>query len=114
MLVVLVLNTVAALVGIGFALSGILRPAAMSRSEVVTAGERFYAHMYAVRAVPFGLAAAALPWTERGVAVAWVLSAAAAIQLLDAVLGVWRKEAGMTGGGAALTVVHVVAAIAVL
>lgn len=114
MAVLLVLNTLAGLLSVGFAVAAAFRPAAMSGLEAATAAERFYAYMYAARAVPFGLVAAALPWAERGVAVAWFLFVAAAIQLVDVVIGIWRKEAGLIGGGAMLTVIHVVAGIAVL
>ncbi|MEU4739120.1 hypothetical protein AB0G02_01475 [Actinosynnema sp. NPDC023658] len=108
------MNTLAALLSVGFAAAAGARPAAMSGSTTASASERFYAYMYAARAVPFGLVAAVLPWFERGSAVAWLLFVAAAIQAIDVGIGVWRKEKGLMGGGAVLAVIHAVAGIAVL
>lgn len=114
MVLILVLNTLAALASAGFAAAATLRPTALSRSSRATAAERFYAYMYSARATPFGLVAAALPWATRGVAVASLLFVAAAIQLLDVAIGIWHRETGQIGGGAVLTVIHTVAGFAVL
>ncbi|HEU5473639.1 MAG TPA: hypothetical protein VFV67_23575 [Actinophytocola sp.] len=114
MTVLLILNTLAALLSVGFAAFAAVRPAAMGGSESITAAERFFAYMYAARAVPFGVVAAVLPWFERGVGVAWFLFVAAAIQLIDVGIGIWRKEGGLIGGGAVLAAIHVIAGIAVL
>lgn len=114
MTVLLVLNTLAALLSVGFAAAAGAKPASMSGSTTTSAAERFYAYMYAARAVPLGLVAAVLPWFERGAAVAWLLFVAAAIQLIDVAIGVWRKEKGLMGGGAVLAVIHAVAGFAIL
>jgi hypothetical protein len=113
MLVFLVLNTVAALVSVGFAVFAAIRPAALSHAEA-TVGVRFGAYMYAARAIPFGLVAAVLPWAERGVATAWLLFAAAVVQLVDAGIGGWRREPGMIAGGTVAAVIHTATAIALL
>jgi hypothetical protein len=112
--VLLVLNTLAALVSALSSLLAVARPGLMTRSSAPTVGERFYVLAYAARAVPFGVAAAVLPLTGRGFPVALVLFAAATAQLADAGIGMWRKERGMIAGGATLSVVHLITAIAVL
>jgi hypothetical protein len=61
-----------------------------------------------------GLLVAALPWTVRGTAVAWLLFVAAVIQAADVAIGARRRQAGMVGGAAMASVVHVVAGVAVL
>jgi hypothetical protein len=113
MTVLLCLNTLAALLGTGFALFAVARPQAMSGSSSPTSGERFFATMYAARSVPLGLLAAGLPWAMRGAAVTWLLFLAAAIQLLDAVIGVRRRDVGMIVGPTVAAAIHVAAGIAV-
>jgi hypothetical protein len=113
MTALLCLNTLAALLSAGFALFAVARPQVMSGSPAPTSGERFFASMYAARSVPLGLLAAGLPWAARGAAVTWLLFLAAAIQLLDAAIGVRRKEVGMIVGPTVAAVIHAAAGIAV-
>jgi hypothetical protein len=112
-IVLLVLNAVAAVASIGFAAVGGVRPAALSGSDPVPAGERFYGWMYAVRGVPLGVAAALAPlWPGPGAAV--VLFAAAAAQVGDAAIGAATRKATMIAGAAVLAVIHVVTGVAVV
>lgn len=113
MVTLAVVNAAFAVVSIAFAVVAVVRPAALSRSRTPTSGERFYGQMYAARAVPLGVLAAVLPLTSPGPVCALVLAAAACAQAADAGIGVSRKEWGMTAGGAVLTIVHLVTAIAV-
>jgi hypothetical protein len=114
MTVLLVLNTLAAVVSALSSMLAVARPALMTRSSAPSGGERFYAQAYAARAVPFGVAAAVLPLVGRGFPAALVLFAAAATQLADVAIGLWRKEKGMIAGGGTLSVIHLITAIAVL
>jgi len=112
MTVLLCLNTLAALLGAAFGVLAVARPQAMSGSSAPTPAERYFAALYAARSVPLGLLAAGLPWAARGAGVTWLLFLAAAIQLLDAAIGVRRKEIGMILGPTAAAVIHTAAGIA--
>lgn len=113
MIVVTVLNGVVSLIGIGFAVVAALRPSAMSHAADPTAGERFYARVYAARAVPLGLLAGSVPFLSHGIVSALVLAVAALAQAADAVLGAQRREAVMVAGPLFACVVHVITAVAV-
>ncbi|MGW1563605.1 hypothetical protein ACWCQ1_45090 [Streptomyces sp. NPDC002144] len=105
-------NTVAAVAGIGFALVGGVRPAALSESGTPTAGERFYGWMYATRGVPLGVAALVAPLAWPGLAGSLILSAAAAAQVGDAAIGVATRKWTMIAGASLLTAIYVATAVA--
>jgi len=69
----------------------------MSKSQEISAGERFFARMYAARAVPFGIVTAVIPFVAASdVATArLVLMAAMAVQIVDAGIGIRRREQAM-------------------
>lgn len=113
MVALLIANAVFAAVSVAFGVVAIVRPAMLSRTEVPTSGERFYGWMYAVRAVPLGCAAAAVPLTAPGPACSALLLAAACAQVGDAGIGVSRSEWGMTAGGTVLAAIHTITAIAI-
>ena len=104
--ILLVANTLFALGAIAAAVLALLRPQIMSRSESVSQGERFYARMYASRAIPAGVLAALAPFCFSGSAVLWVLWVAAAMQVGDAFIGWQRKEWGMVLAPAVAAAVH--------
>ncbi|TQS40375.1 hypothetical protein [Cryptosporangium phraense] len=106
MTVLLLANTLAALVSVGFAVLGGVRPEALSE------GDRFFAWMYAVRGVPLGVAAGLVPLFWTGPAVVVVLLAAAAAQVGDAAIGLATRKWAMIAGASVLVVVHVATAIA--
>jgi hypothetical protein len=111
MTVLLVLNTAVAAVSVAFAVLAVVRPTALSRTESPTGGERFYARMYAARAVPLGVIAAVVPLASAGSVTVLCLLAAAAAQLADAGIGLRRREWGMVAGGGLVAVVHAVTAM---
>lgn len=113
MIVLTVLNGVVSLIGIGFAVAAVLRPSALSHEADPTAGERFYARAYAVRAVPLGLLAGLVPFFSHGAVSTLALVAAAVAQAGDAGIGAARREAQLVAGPLFACVVHVITAIAV-
>ncbi|KZM68507.1 hypothetical protein [Nocardia terpenica] len=113
MIVLTVLNGVVSLIGIGFAVVAALRPSAMSHEANPTAGERFYARVYAARAVPLGFVAGSVPFFSHSIVSVLVLVVAALAQAADAVLGAQRREAVMVAGPLFACVVHAITAFAV-
>ena len=91
----------------------LVRPASLSGSSRVVPGEVFYVRMYAARAIPFGLAAGILPFWPGGPAVAWVLFTAAAIQIVDVILAVGKKDRGMMFGASIGAIVHLLCGLAI-
>ncbi|MDO5090387.1 MAG: hypothetical protein Q4D61_02465 [Cardiobacteriaceae bacterium] len=89
------LNGLLALASIAAALLACFRPTLMSRSSAASDGERFYARMYASRALPAGVLTLLAPWCWQGSAVSAVLLTAAAMQLGDALIGWQKREWGM-------------------
>ena len=110
---ILVLNLVASFASAVWAVLALNRPAVLSRSSHVQAGEIFYTRMYAARAIPFGLAAGVFPFCIGGPAVAWFLFAAAAAQLADLAIAIGKRELGMGIGAALGTMVHILCGLAV-
>ena len=72
--VLLTVNTISALVTIASAFLAIYRPGLMVHASSVDANTRFYVYMYAVRAIPVGLAVLIAPFYFRGGAVALLLA----------------------------------------
>lgn len=108
----LVLNLVASLASAGWAIVAVANPRSMSRSTDVSTGERFYAGLYAARAIPIGLAAGILPFFHSGTVIAWLLSAAATTQFADAGIGAYRANKGMAAGALIGGVIHLASAFA--
>ncbi len=113
MIVLLLLNAVVAAAGIALALVAALRPSALLHGAHGGVGERFYARMYAAKAVPLGLLAAIAPFAAPGVAAGLCLIAAALSQAADAVIGLARGDWRQAGGSLVAVVVHVVVAVAI-
>ena len=80
----------------------------MSKSQEVSAGERFFAQMYAARAVPLGAVTAVVPFiTASDIStVKLVLMAAMVVQVVDAGIGVRRREVAMIIGPSIAAIVH--------
>jgi hypothetical protein len=104
------LNGVGALISAGFAIAGLLDPAAISAGPV-TALVRLYAGAYAVRAIPL-TAVLLLLLVRRGPMVALVplLVVAGLAQVGDAVIGIGLGQPGMLAGGSLLAAVHLLSA----
>ena len=103
-----VLNAIAATISAMSSLLVIFRPQIMSKSQKVSAGERFFAQMYAARAVPLGVVTAAVPFVAPSdiTSVRLVLMAAMAVQIVDAGIGIRRREPAMIAGPSIATIVH--------
>lgn len=80
----------------------------MSKSQEVSAGERFFAQMYAARAVPLGAVTAVVPFFAASdiSTVKLVLMAAMVVQVVDAGIGVRRREVVMIIGPSIAAIVH--------
>ncbi len=103
---VLILNLIVSFASAAWAVAALIRPGSLSGSNQIESGEVFYVRMYAARSIPFGLAAGILPFLFGGDAVAWILFTAAAIQILDVVIAVAKKQRGMVVGAAFGAAVH--------
>lgn len=64
--VTLVITTLSSIATIIAAIIALIKPGMMSRSVTITHGERFYAAMYASRALPLGLLTVVAPFTFNG------------------------------------------------
>ncbi len=106
-LLVLILNAIAAGAGAVLALFAAIRPGVLSRDQPITPGQRFYARMYAGKGVPFGILAALLPFMAPGPGTGIVLALAAASQLVDAGLGLRRRELPQVIGSVVAAGLHV-------
>jgi hypothetical protein len=85
----------------------------LSHEENPTAGENFYAWVYAARAVPLGLLAGSVPFFSHGTVSTLALVVAAVAQAADAAIGAQRREPVMVAGPLFACIVHVITAIAV-
>jgi len=85
----------------------------MVRASSVDANTRFYVYMYAVRAIPAGIAVLIAPFYFRGGAVALLLVTFAVIQAGDAFIGWTRKEWGMVFFPSLSAAVHTVVALSI-
>ena len=103
-----VLNAIAATISTVSSLLAVFRPQIMSKSQEVSAGERFFAQMYAARAVPLGAVTAVLPFIAASdiSTVKLVLMAAMVVQVVDAGIGVRRREVAMIVGPSIAAIVH--------
>ena len=103
-----VLNVIAATVSTVSSLLTVVQPQIMSKSREVSAGERLFAQMYAARAVPLGVVTAAVPFVAPSdiTSVRLVLMAAMAVQIVDAGIGIRRREVSMVIGPSIAAIVH--------
>ena len=103
-----VLNAFAATISTVSSLLAVFRPQIMSKSQEVSAGERFFAQMYAARAVPLGAVTAVVPFIAASdiSTVKLVLMAAMVVQVVDAGIGVRRREVAMIVGPSIAAIVH--------
>ena len=113
MILLAVLNGIVSLVSTGFAIVAAVRPSSLSHQRTPTTGERFYAWMYSVRGVPFGLLVCVVPFVASGPVSALVLITAAVVQAGDAAIGAHRREVRMIVAPAFAGVIHVITALAV-
>ena len=111
--VLLTINTISALVTIASAVLALCRPGLMVHAFSVNANTRFYVYMYAVRAIPAGIAVLIAPFYFRGGAVVLLLATFAVIQAGDAFIGWIRKEWGMVLFPSLSAAVHTVVAFSV-
>ena len=103
-----VLNAIAATISTVSSLLAVFRPQIMSKSQEVSAGERFFAQMYAARAVPLGAVTAVVPFIAASdiSTVKLVLMAAMVVQIVDAGIGIRRREVAMIIGPSIAAIVH--------
>ena len=103
-----VLNAFAATISTVSSLLVVFQPRIMSKSQEISAGERFFAQMYAARAVPFGIVTAVIPFvaTSDVATVRLVLMAAMAVQIVDAGIGIRRREQAMIVGPSIAAIIH--------
>ena len=111
--VLLTINTISALITIASAVLALCRPGLMVHASSVDANTRFYVYMYAVRAIPAGIAVLIAPFYFRGGAVALLLVTFAVIQAGDAFIGWTRKEWGMVLFPSLSAAVHTVVALSI-
>lgn len=103
-------NAFFAIASVAAALLALFRPQLMIRAVQAGGGEKFYAQMYASRAIPAGIATAVAPFCFDGSAVPLILCAAAVMQIGDALIGWNRKEWGMVIAPVIAAIVHCTAA----
>ena len=103
-----ILNAIAATISTVSSLLAVFQPQIMSKSREVSAGERFFAQMYAARAVPLGVVTAAAPFVAPSdiTSVRLVLMAAMVVQIVDAGIGIRRREVAMIIGPSIAAIIH--------
>ena len=111
---VLLSNLVVSFASAAWAAFALLRPQSLSGSKTIEGGEIFYVRMYAARSIPLGLTTGLLPFWFKNEAVASMLFTAAAIQGLDIVIAVVKKQPGMAVGATVGTTVHLVCGLAII
>ncbi len=110
----IILNCLASLASAAFACMAVDRPQTLSQSSAVSAGETFYAHMYAARSVPFGLAVGLLPFWYGGVSMFLLLFTAALVQGADVLIAAGRKKWSMAVGATVGLTIHAMCGFAIL
>ena len=108
--VILVITTLSSIATIIAAIIALVKPGMMSRSTTITNGERFYAAMYASRALPLGLLTVVAPFVFNGSALQFVFAAASLAQIGDVVIGLKKQEWGMVIAPAILAAIYLAAA----
>ncbi|GAA2614985.1 hypothetical protein [Streptomyces axinellae] len=114
MIILFVLNAVLAAGGIFFAMLAALRPSVLVTEGAEGVGVLFYARMYAAKAVPLCLLAAAVPFLTTGAVPGLCLFGAALSQAMDAALsqamdaaiGLGRRDPRQVVGATVAAVVH--------
>ena len=103
-----ILNAIAAAISTVSSLLAVFQPQIMSKSREVSAGERFFAQMYAARAVPFGMVTAVVPFVAAldVTTVRLVLIAATVVQIVDVGIGIRRREPAMIVGPSIAAIIH--------
>ena len=111
-LVLSILNALAALSSASFGVVALLNPQSLSQSQ----GKEnpFFSWMYAARTIPLGLFVAIVPFLRHGSVVALILSLAALVQLVDAGIGIQQRNVRMTLGALVAAVIHIVCGLALL
>lgn len=108
--VILVITTLSSIATIIAALITLVKPGMMSRSTTITHGERFYAAMYASRALPLGLLTVVAPFVFHGSVLQLVFTAASIAQIGDVVIGLKKQEWGMVIAPAILATIYLAVA----
>lgn len=110
-LLIIVANVIAAVASIGFAVVALNAPATLAGSAAVSS-TRYYAAMFATRAIPIAVAVVAvltIPASRDTVIV--VLSVAGATQVGDLVIGLRQRIPGMIAGAAIGAIIHLASVI---
>ncbi len=108
--VTLAITTLSSIATIIAAIIALIKPGMMSLSTTITHGERFYAAMYASRALPLGLLTVVAPFVFNGSALQFIFAAASLAQIGDVVIGLKKQEWGMVIAPAILAVIYLAAA----
>lgn len=103
------INAVMAMVTIVFGIVALARPTLLSGAPA-DAGSRYYAAMYAARAIPFGAGLVYVLIVAVQHAVPWLV-VAGTIQVLDAAIGCRRRVVGAVVAPLALASVHLATAV---
>ena len=101
-----------AVLALGSAAAGVLalvRPAALADRPADDPAARFFARMYAARAVPFGVAVAAVLLLTPAQAPVWLVTAAV-VQAADVVIGAAQRSWGMVPAPALTAAIHAASA----
>ena len=114
MLALQVLNAVFAGISATFAVLVLFRPSLLSGSATPAPGEVLYSRMYAVRAIPLGLAAAIVPFLIQDVGTALLLFVAGAVQFADAFVLASRRELGRSVGALAASGLAIALGVVIL
>lgn len=112
MLTLKIANAVAAVASVAAATLALAKPTAFTHAPAAGDGDAFYARMYAARAIPLGLLAAAAPFLPAltGSPTRLILLTAATSQAADIAIAAPRREWGMVVGGSVGAAVHTIAA----
>lgn len=116
MTALLVLNAIAAGLSVAVAVFALIRPATQSREKAgeSTEGEVLYSRLYAVRAIPLGLAVGIAPFFDTGIGTLAVLGVAAFAQGADAWALFTRREQGRSIAPAVAAGLHLALGIVLL
>lgn len=95
-----ILNTLAGLASIGFAVAAFAKPDLIAPASASRTESRFYPAMYAARAIPLGLGVAVAVWlSPASMFLLIVLGIAVLAQLGDVAIGAASRQPGMIAGG---------------
>jgi len=109
--VIEIVNILCAMLGGVAGVIAVSRPAAfLGADATATADVRFYAWLYAVRAVPLSVAAVVILLTSAWTGIVAILLVLAIAQAGDCLLGMRRRIVGMAVGSAIAAVVHALSA----